>query len=283
MIATISHDQEMRARERFAFGENWTRFLERLDKARIAEAVGSLQEMLGVARFDGLTFIDVGCGSGLFSLAARRLGARVRSFDYDPQSVACARELKRRYLPDDVLWQIESGSVLDRNYLSALGRFDIVYSWGVLHHTGSMWQALAVTADLVADDGQLLIALYNDQGWRSRAWWQVKRNYQRLPVALRRVMIGLCLIAIWGPASLRDLARLQPGTTWRNYGGHRGMSPLHDLIDWVGGFPFEVATRDAVVSNLGKLGFVPVLLISAGKSLGCNQFVFERAPRDAVA
>ncbi len=48
----------------------------------------------------GNSFLDVGSGSGLFSLAAMRLGAdRVHSFDYDPQSVGCTKELKRRFPP----------------------------------------------------------------------------------------------------------------------------------------------------------------------------------------
>ena len=53
----------------------------------------------------------------------------MHSFDYDPQSVACTQELKRRYFAEDEQWIIEEGSVLDRNYLSRLGRFDVVYSW----------------------------------------------------------------------------------------------------------------------------------------------------------
>src|ERR1035438_5515350 len=134
--------QEIAAGERFAFGENWWRFLSILDERRIAQAEDSLRGMLGVSDLQGKTFLDIGCGSGLFSLAARRLGACVHCFDYDPQSVACAQELRRRYFPEDTDWRIEEGSALDGNYLAGLGSFDVVYSWGVLHHTGAMWQAL---------------------------------------------------------------------------------------------------------------------------------------------
>lgn len=138
-----SHAQEIRTGQRFAFGENWARFLQILDDRRIDEAVSSLQRMLQVERLDGLRFLDIGNGSGLFSLAARRLGAKVLSFDYDPQSVACAQELKRRYFPNDADWQIQEGSVLDEGYMQGLGSFDVVYSWGVLHHTGDQWRAIA--------------------------------------------------------------------------------------------------------------------------------------------
>ena len=122
--------------ERFEFGKNWTRFLKGLGDERIAIAQRSLVDFLGEERLDGKTFLDVGSGSGLFSLAARRLGANVRSFDFDPSSVACTRELKRRYFPNDPYWIVEEESILDRGFIDQLGTYDIVYSWGVLHHTG---------------------------------------------------------------------------------------------------------------------------------------------------
>ena len=133
---------EVEAGKRFDFGANWTRFLAVIDDDRIAQAESSLKQMLRIERLDGQRFLDIGSGSGLFSLAARRLGASVHSFDLDPQSVACTQELKRRYCPEDSEWHIERGSALDRDYLEGLGQFDIVYSWGVLHHTGAMWLAL---------------------------------------------------------------------------------------------------------------------------------------------
>lgn len=111
---------------RFAFGANWSRFLSLLNEQRIAEAEQSLRELLGVADLRGKRFLDIGSGSGLFSLAARRLGAEVHSFDYDPQSVACTQELRRRYYPDDPTWRVEQGSVLDSDYLAQLGQFDVV-------------------------------------------------------------------------------------------------------------------------------------------------------------
>src|SRR6266496_6740116 len=131
MLDSMSHVIEISRGERFAFGKNWKSFLTNLDETRIAEAERSLREMLQLDDLLGKSFLDVGSGSGIFSLAARRLGARVHSFDYDPESVACTAELKRRYFSNDSNWTIEEGSVLDEEYMLSLGQFDVVYSWGV--------------------------------------------------------------------------------------------------------------------------------------------------------
>src|ERR1044071_7082198 len=137
-----AHALEIDRGERFKFGENWSRFLSLLTDERVREAAESLKKMLNVETLEGKSFLDAGSGSGLFSLAARSLGARGHSFDYDQQSVACTQELRRRSFKDDADWKVEEASVLDADYLNSLGTFDVVYSWGVLHHTGEMWRAL---------------------------------------------------------------------------------------------------------------------------------------------
>lgn len=139
------HANEVAQGQRFEFGKNWGHFLNVLNEERIRVAEDSLKEKLKVEDLSGKSFLDLGSGSGLFSLVARRLGARVHSCDFDPQSAACTRELRRRYFPDDPDWKVEEGNVLDREYIESLGRFDVVYSWGVLHHTGDMWRALGNT------------------------------------------------------------------------------------------------------------------------------------------
>ncbi|RMH79171.1 MAG: class I SAM-dependent methyltransferase [Calditrichaeota bacterium] len=187
--------EEINQGERFSFGKNWSRFLATLDNERIEKAEESLREMLGVEDLAGRTFIDVGSGSGLFSLAARRLGAQVHSFDYDPDSVGCTAELKRRYFPDDDAWTVEQGSVLDREYLQGLGQFDVVYSWGVLHHTGDMWSALENVKGLVKPGGELFIAIYNDQGYKSMRWTWIKKNYNERRW-LRPFLLGYGLICM---------------------------------------------------------------------------------------
>lgn len=265
---------EIHRRDRFAFGANWARFLKTLDEARIARAEQSLQNMLGLKRLEGRRFLDVGSGSGLFSLAARRLGATVYSFDYDPQSVACTQELRRRYFPQGEGWHIELGSVLDRDYLSRLGQFDIVYSWGVLHHTGAMWQAMENIIPLVAPQGLLFIAIYNDQGHKSRRWAGVKRAYNRR-VWLRPLLLVYGLLRAWGLTMVLDVYHLKPFASWRAYKNERGMSPWWDVVDWIGGWPYEVATPEAIFRFYRDRGFRLQELVTR-QGYGCNEFVFVR-------
>jgi 2-polyprenyl-3-methyl-5-hydroxy-6-metoxy-1,4-benzoquinol methylase len=274
------HAQEVAAGSRFEFGKNWTRFLARVNENRCQQAELSLREVLDVTDLRGKRFLDVGSGSGLFSLAARRLGAAVHSFDFDPQSVACTTEMKRRYRPDDGLWTIDKGSILDRDYLGSLGKFDFVYAWGVLHHTGSMWQALENAGSLVAPEGRLCVAIYNDQGGWSRRWRLLKKIYNQLPSVLKPVYA----ISVMGPREMKFLAisTLQ-GRPWayfdgiRNYSSHsaRGMSYWHDLVDWIGGYPFEVARPEEIFQFYRDRQFVLRKLKTVAGSIGCNEFVFD--------
>ena len=268
------HAIEVARGQRFEFGQNWQRFLEILNDDRITQAENSLKTFLGVSDLHGKHFLDIGSGSGLFSLAARRLGARVHSFDFDPQSVACTQEVKRRYFENDPDWHVEEGSALDEAYLRTLGHFDIVYSWGVLHHTGAMWQALGNAAPLVAPNGLLYIAIYNDQGRTSHQWTVVKKAYNRLPKPLKVLVLWPAFIRLWGPTFLRDLARGKPLGSWRNYDGVRGMSPWRDIVDWVGGYPFEVAKPEAVFHFFRQKGFDLKQMTTCAGGQGCNEFVF---------
>jgi SAM-dependent methyltransferase len=267
---------QVAAGERFEFGRNWKRFLARMDETRLDESVRAVRMILRLDDLAGLSLLDIGCGSGLSSLAARRLGARVVSFDFDPNSVACTRELRQRAGADEDGWRVVEGSVLDSAFLESLGEFDVVYSWGVLHHTGAMWNAIDNAQRRVKPGGRLCIAIYNDQGRWSRVWLRIKKLYNRLPHGLRWLVTIPVLIRAWGPTMLRDLVHGRPLHTWRTYAANRGMSPWHDLIDWVGGLPFEVAAPDAIFNFLDARGFRLVYLKTCAGGIGCNEYTFVR-------
>jgi 2-polyprenyl-3-methyl-5-hydroxy-6-metoxy-1,4-benzoquinol methylase len=274
-----AHTEEVSRGERFEFGKNWSRFLTTLDDQRIAEAERAITGMLELPDLTGKRFLDIGSGSGLSSLAARRLGASVHSFDYDPHSVACTTELRRRYFPQDDSWKVEEGSALDADYVRSLGEFDIVYSWGVLHHTGEMWKALENAQIPVAAGGKLLLAIYNDTGSQAARWRWIKKTYNQLP----RLMKTPFAIAVSAPEEAKSLIRSivkgRPGEyvrTWTQYKQVRGMSHWHDLIDWVGGYPYEVAKPEEIFDFYRARGFTLTKLKCGAVGLGCNEFVFQK-------
>ena len=261
---------------RFTFGKNWAAFLKGLDDAAIEDAVASLQEMLGVESLAGKTFLDIGSGSGLFSLAARRLGGRVLSFDYDRESCGCTETLKRRFFAGDPAWTVERGDILDRSYVESLGSFDVVYAWGVLHHTGAIWAALDHARLPVRANGTLFIAIYNFQTRWTAFYTVMKRAYVRSPILGKVVIAGAYIGFTVTRSFVFDLARLRSPISRYRVRNRRGMSLWHDWIDWIGGYPFEAATPEEVFDFYRQHGFTLVRLTTVGGGSSNNQFVFRR-------
>ena len=209
-------------------------------------------------------------------MAAKNLGASVVSTDFDSKCIACANNLKNKFYRNDDDWVILEGSVIDKTFTNSLGQFDIVYSWGVLHHTGEMWNALNYVDANVKEEGKLFISIYNDQGFMSKIWRFIKKLYVMSPSFIRFMIVIPCLIGLWGPITLRDFIILKPFSSWKNYNKHRGMAAYTDLLDWVGGYPFEVASPDKIFMFYKQKNYSLQNLITVSGGHGCNQYVFKK-------
>ncbi len=262
---------------RFGFGRNWLEFAKLLDQERIEQAEQSLRRLCGDESLAGRTFLDIGSGSGLFSLAARRLGALVHSFDFDPDSVACTAALRDRHGATGPDWTVEQGSVLDAAYLERLGTFDIVYSWGVLHHTGAMHEALRRASQRVAPGGLFVFALYRKTrlcwAWTIEKRWYAKAS-PKSQSAARAVYSNLmrARFAVTG-RDFRDYVA--------NYRGNRGMNFEHDVHDWMGGYPYESIAPADVAAAMTVLGFSEVRRFTQAYSTGlfgsgCDEYAYRR-------
>ena len=263
----------------FRFGRNWQRYVSGyLDPDRERIAAESLEELVG--DIHGKTFLDIGSGSGLFSLCAHRAGAsRVVSLDVDPDAVAATRMLHARAgSPEE--WVVLHRSILDPATVAELDPADIVYSWGVLHHTGDMHTAIRNVAALTAPGGRLAIAIYNRVTARwpdSEMWLRIKRLYNQSPRALQATMEAI-YATYWFLGRLRN--RQNPLRAAREYRKSRGMALWTDVVDWLGGYPYEFATVDEIVAFCERdcaLRRVTIRSVTPS-DYGNNEFVFERLP-----
>ena len=269
--------------KRFAFGANWSRYVRYAasdESLRAAET--SLLHVLPADAYRGRDFVDAGCGTGLFSLAALRLGcARVDGFDADPRSVEAVGLLRRKLshlVPDGAAWTVRCADLLDPGALSG----DIVYCWGVVHHTGRMWDAIASAASIVAPGGRLILGVYNHAP-NSAFWWRVKKLYVERPLFRSwLIVLHAVFIAVAAAARGRRVALRRD----------RGMHALVDLVDWLGGFPYEYACFDDVARFVERLGLtlereVPRRPCGRGArpglfgalrtaNTGLNEFLFRR-------
>lgn len=271
-----------RAETHFAFGKNWAEYAKQITEAAIVEAEKGLQRLLG-PRLDGLRLLDIGCGSGLPALAALRLGAcEVVAVDIDADSVATTRELLARHAQGRP-WRVERQSVFNLTP-ATYGTFGVVYSWGVLHHTGDLNRALRQGAALVepSGGGRFAFALYR-RVWMDWFWRIEKRWYAHAtPAAQKRVSaVYIALFRTGLAATGRSFASFVA-----NYETNRGMEFDHDVHDWLGGWPYESISPPEVAALMGKLGFTPELVLARkGRVLGrdprffgsgCDEFVYRR-------
>lgn len=252
----------------FKFGENWASFSRQMDDARLEEAMTSLTSLFGDGVLKGRSFLDIGCGSGLFSIAATRLGAQpVVGIDVDRVSIITSQQNSARWLSEGHAISFRQVSILDAEGMQSLGMFDVVYSWGVLHHTGNMQQALAQAALHVRPGGLLMIAIYNKH-WSSAVWKLIKWFYNKAGRFGQKILVLIFAPIIYFAKWL---------TTFKNpLKMRRGMDFMHNIIDWVGGYPYEYASADEMTQALQTLGFEILQTRHANVPTGCNEFVCRR-------
>lgn len=269
----------------FTFGKNWQHFIKNyLTEAQINEATDSLSKFLLLPDLHDHSFLDIGCGSGLFSLAAQKLGAkRIQSIDVDIDSIECTKTLRKQTNFDENNWQITQCSILDEDLCKHLNTWDIVYSWGVLHHTGNLWQALENTTKLVAPNGLLYIAIYNKiddftlykdgRFGTSKFWQKEKRWYSHLPTFIQNCIdLFIMGILVCG----YTLTMRNPIRIIREHNKLRGMSWRIDIKDWLGGYPYEYANIEEIFQFFHKRGFQLENLSEPG-GLRNNEFLFRKS------
>jgi 2-polyprenyl-6-hydroxyphenyl methylase/3-demethylubiquinone-9 3-methyltransferase len=252
----------------FSFGQNWHDYATSISEDEYKMAQQDIENWLGSGKISGKSVVDIGSGSGIQSLGFYRLGARkVCSFDYDPKSVTTTRSLwESEGCPK--AWVVTGGSVLDSSFLQEIGKFDIVYSWGVLHHTGAMWDAIRNACGLVLSGGILFLALYAE-GPRYSSHLALKRKFNKKSKFGKKMMVYRWIANIM----LGRLLKFQNPLTW-NEKNSRGMNVYHDIVDWLGGLPYEVAAEDEVVVFCRKLGFI-LERIKVKSEGACSIYVFS--------
>jgi 2-polyprenyl-6-hydroxyphenyl methylase/3-demethylubiquinone-9 3-methyltransferase len=263
----------------FDFGQNWSDYsAHALTEERVRQARSDFARLMAMAGVElpGTSFADIGFGQGLGLLSAVSMGARAVGCDINP---LCVEVLGRngRLFPgmDTQDIPIVIGSILDPHVVESLRQaapdpsgYYVVHSWGVLHHTGRMWQAIDNAASLVRPGGTLVIALYN-RHWTSPAWALIKQLYMRAPRIVQRAMIATLYPVIF--AAKWAVTRRNPRRM------ERGMDFYYDVVDWVGGYPYEYASIEEVASYMATKGFASGRSAAAAVPTGCNEFVFVRA------
>ncbi len=257
----------------FDFGENWKDFsVKAINSQRIEESLKAFRELIDNKELNNETFLDIGFGQGLGLLNATLLGAKTVGCDINPKCGEVLQYNKNKY-PDlaDKQIPVVIGSINETKTVNEIKRicnqFSIVHSWGVLHHTGSMWKSIDISCNLVKSGGWFILAIYNKH-WSSILWKYIKWFYNVSPKFIKWLMIKIFYIIIFAAKFL---------VTFKNpLKKERGMNFYYDIIDWLGGYPYEYATHNEIKDYVEKKGFKMIKSKTPEVPTGCNEFIFQR-------
>ena len=255
---------------RFLFGKNWQSYAksaltqERVDHARVA-----FRNLLGDIPLENQSFLDIGFGQGLSLSLASEAGAKVLGVDIDSDNLEALNVTYKKVglaeKPNIMIQSILDTAGLEKPELKE--GFNIVHSWGVLHHTGDMALAVKNATSLVKEKGYFVLAIYN-RHWSSLSWKMIKWFYCFSPQLLKNIMITIfypiIYFAKWCVTGRNPKDKM------------RGMDFFYDVIDWVGGYPYEYASVEEMKKMVEAHGFKCIKSIRANVPTGCNEFVFVK-------
>ncbi len=101
--------------------------------------------------------LDAGCGTGEKSIFFAKNEAKVTSIDLSSGQLLKAKESA---LKNNLKIDFQEKDIVNDN-LSSLGKFDIIISTGVLHHTEDAYKGFLQLSSLLKKDGIIIIALYH--------------------------------------------------------------------------------------------------------------------------
>lgn len=259
----------MNSKITFSFGKNWMNLNRHITEEEIEKAKNDLLHWIGKENIEGKRVLDLGSGSGIHSLSLLELGAaELVSFDYDPNSVtATTYHWEKKGKPAN--WKVMHGSILDKEFIQQIGQFDLVYSWGVLHHTGKMWEAIDNALTLVKPKGLFYLTIYKDDNY-SRSIRQKEKYNASSPMG-KKLIESSHISRIM----LKRMLHLKNPFTW-NEKLERGMNIYNDLVDWLGGLPYEAASEDEMLQWGIRNNLTLKRILCKGNYGSCNYYLFQK-------
>jgi SAM-dependent methyltransferase len=131
----------------------------------------------------GKRVLDAGCGQGRWSYGFIKLGATVRGIDTSVSAIKYANEHLKRTTPPARFCVL---NVLDERQLSKVfnnAEFDIIWCWGVLHHTGDPEKGFDNLVKLLKPGGTIHLYLYGKKSFVNKFW---RRVFNVMPLDKRK-------------------------------------------------------------------------------------------------